>query len=225
MYRCPCDFGVVKVHATDDKQEGSSTSIPPLPFQCPSARYSYHPLSSLYYCADCISPRCQLCATSEIITHHCPSCLFEVPSASVKAERNRCPRNCFLCPTVGCGAYLNVVATDPLDYGRLESVEASIGIAPYFLSCGYCRWDSKSKQGGSKQSLIFEKPTGISSEYGRAGAIALTMVPVKILTPVHCYLRFRSTGGPVRTSSGTSRIRQAAISLRGSFPEAQCCWQ
>lgn len=151
--------------STGGEPSSSTSAQPPpptLPCQSAAARYSFHPLSHLYFCGDCSSPRCQLCAQSEIITHYCPSCLFEVPSASVKSERSRCPRNCFLCPVEGCGSYLSVWATDPRDVTRLESIEASVGRPPYYLICLQCKWDSKKSMRG--RECVFEKPTGISSQ-------------------------------------------------------------
>ncbi|CAO1627759.1 unnamed protein product [Parajaminaea phylloscopi] len=178
LYHCPCHLGVISDHEGGPFSDGegagephlfagaspSSNRIPAVPSRVPEARYAYHPLSLLYFCTDCLSARCSLCSVAEIVTHYCPSCLFEVPSASVKADRNRCPRNCFICPTRGCGSYLSVIPTDPdLDAlgGKLESGEASIGRPPYFLSCLRCKWDSKK---GFKDGYVFEKPTGISAQ-------------------------------------------------------------
>lgn len=172
LYHCTCKFGVLSTgdgrpHEGHSKPgESSSAPTPSLPSQTRSARYSFHPLSHLYFCGDCLTPRCHLCAQSEIITHYCPSCLFEVPSASVKAERSRCPRNCFVCPVEGCGSYLSVWATDPKNVTRLESIDASVGQPPYFLICLQCKWDSKRGMRGGR-GYVFEKPTGLSSECGQ----------------------------------------------------------
>lgn len=173
LYHCSCHLGVISDQRALDEANldpiGPLTSsapirAPALPSQEPSARYAFHPLPQLYFCADCLCTRCNLCSLTEIVTHYCPSCLFEVPSASVKTDRNRCPRNCFICPTKGCGSYLSVLATDPNLIalgGKLESGEASIGRPPYFLSCLRCKWDSKK---GMTGGYTFEKPTGISGE-------------------------------------------------------------
>lgn len=192
LYRCPCRLGVLPDNLpasygagaaskeaddpTAQASSSSSASPPLLPSQSASARYGFHPLPLLYFCADCLSPRCSLCAVSEIVTYYCPSCLFEVPSASVKAERNRCPRNCFLCPNAECGGYLNVIATDPESgsVGRLESAEASVGRPPYFLTCMRCKWDSKHGFAG-RRGYQFEKPTGISGESVQAPSLTKSM--------------------------------------------------
>ena len=34
--------------------------------------------------------RCNRCGSVEVNGYYCPNCLFEVPSASVRAEKNRC---------------------------------------------------------------------------------------------------------------------------------------
>lgn len=181
LYHCTCRYGVLQppdsvtdpasARSSNHPQQNAESSTaaasravypPSLPSQSAASRYSFHPLSHLYFCGECTTSRCHLCAQSEIVTHYCPSCLFEVPSASVKSERSRCPRNCFLCPVEGCGSYLSVWATDPRDVTRLESVEASVGRPPYFLLCLQCKWDSKKGMRG--RGYVFEKPTGISSE-------------------------------------------------------------
>lgn len=95
-------------------------------------------LAHLYYCEECDALRCSRCITSEIVTYYCPNCLFEVPGASVRGERNRCARNCFACPL--CQAVLTVNG-DP--DGK-----------SYWLSCGSCRWQSR------QVGYEFEKPTG-----------------------------------------------------------------
>ncbi|PWN29266.1 hypothetical protein BDZ90DRAFT_230163 [Jaminaea rosea] len=159
LYHCPCALGLAP-SANAGSTTSSSSATPLLPSQLAASSYSFHPLPLLHFCSDCLTPRCSLCATQEVITHYCPACLFEVPSASVKAERNRCPRNCFLCPQRGCGAYLSVVASDPAatGMGRLEAPESSVGRPPYFLSCARCKWDSRA------QGQVFEKPTGVSAQ-------------------------------------------------------------
>ncbi|PWN23640.1 hypothetical protein BCV69DRAFT_309521 [Microstroma glucosiphilum] len=167
-YHCECSLGVVEQGKADSVPESASSqastsTLPLLPSQYSPARYSFHSLQTLYYCTECLETRCQLCSQSEIVTHYCPACLFDVPSATVKAERNRCARNCFLCPVEGCGHLLTVTGTDPKDYGRMEAPEASVGVAPWFLSCQACKWDSKRAfRGGG--GYVFEKSTGINAQ-------------------------------------------------------------
>ncbi|KAJ3143207.1 hypothetical protein HK100_000006 [Physocladia obscura] len=63
-----------------------------------------HALASLLFCdsAACGGGRlkCGRCVSSDAAAFFCPNCLFEVPSASVKAERNRFRAHCRL-PVIG----------------------------------------------------------------------------------------------------------------------------
>jgi dynactin 4 len=100
-----------------------------------------------------------------------PACLFEVPSASVKSEKNRCARNCFECPL--CSTVLSVVASaqSTLPPPTLPSSasssttslmddQAEPSFAPqtskYHLYCGVCRWTSL------EVGIQFDKPTGLA---------------------------------------------------------------
>lgn len=74
LYHCPCL---------------SSAVAPPAP-NLPSSSHVFHPLSSLYFCEECDAVRCNRCVFIEVSGYYCPNCLFEVPSASVRAEKNRC---------------------------------------------------------------------------------------------------------------------------------------
>ncbi|PWZ00821.1 hypothetical protein BCV70DRAFT_200087 [Testicularia cyperi] len=142
----------------------SSSSVPPeLPAYSPAARYAFHQLESLYFCDECDQIRCNRCVTFDISSYYCPNCLFEVPGASVKAEKNRCARNCFICPC--CTHTLSVLASDlnsiDADGLHLTSPATSQGEPPYYLGCSFCKWDSKSI------GLTFEKPTGLSLQLQR----------------------------------------------------------
>ncbi|KAI0304317.1 dynactin p62 family-domain-containing protein [Multifurca ochricompacta] len=120
----------------------STDSIPPPP-NSPSSSYSFHPLHELFFFSG----------------YHCPNCLFEVPSASVRAEKNRCARNCFMCPN--CRNTLSVVPSDPPDADDLRSLASNmstVGGPPFFLYCNYCRWDS------TEVDITFEKPTGLAAQ-------------------------------------------------------------
>ncbi|KAJ3100083.1 hypothetical protein HDU97_002519 [Phlyctochytrium planicorne] len=141
------------------------------------------PIHRLYYCDYCLTTRCPYCVQDEIVCYYCPNCLFEVPTASVKAERNRCARNCFECPI--CENTLTVVseteAGTPLgdtpsspkpprtsslvgsatsSTGSISSVadSARAGNPPsiHYLSCGVCRWSSL------EIGIKFERPTGLA---------------------------------------------------------------
>ncbi|KAI9573654.1 dynactin p62 family-domain-containing protein [Boletus coccyginus] len=136
QYYCPC-------------MSGSTLQVPPPP-TLSSSSASFHPLHNLYFCEECDGVRCNRCVSVEVSGYYCPNCLFEVPSASVRAEKNRCARNCFSCPI--CRSTLCVVASDPPDDWRRNAV------APYFLYCGHCRWDS------AEVNITFEKPTGLAAQ-------------------------------------------------------------
>lgn len=55
----------------------------------PRSNYSLYPLEHLLYCEDCRQIRCPRCVIEETLNWFCPSCLFEVPSSTVKSEGNR----------------------------------------------------------------------------------------------------------------------------------------
>jgi len=136
----------------------SSTPHPP-PSHLASSAYSFHPLHSLFFCEECDAVRCNRCVLLEVSGYYCPNCLFEVPSASVRAEKNRCARNCFMCPN--CQNTLTVVPSDPPDTGDSRSspiVINTVGEPPFFLYCNHCRWDS------AEVGITFEKPTGLAAQ-------------------------------------------------------------
>ncbi|KAF7364907.1 hypothetical protein MVEN_00361200 [Mycena venus] len=141
-YHCPCL---------------SQSTIPPPP-HLPSSSHSFHPLHTLFFCEECDAVRCNRCVSVEVSGYYCPNCLFEVPSASVRAEKNRCARNCFMCPN--CRNTLSVVPSDPPDLGdgRLAIPISAIGEPPFFLYCNHCRWDS------AEVGITFEKPTGLAAQ-------------------------------------------------------------
>ncbi|KAG1790306.1 dynactin p62 family-domain-containing protein [Suillus plorans] len=143
-YYCPC-------------QSGESVQTPPPPHMASSSA-SFHPLHSLFFCEECDAVRCNRCVSVEVSGYYCPNCLFEVPSASVRAEKNRCARNCFSCPI--CRSTLQVVASDPPDGGdgRPSVSLSNVGEPPFFLYCNHCRWDS------AEVGITFEKPTGLAAQ-------------------------------------------------------------
>ncbi|KAG8901446.1 hypothetical protein FRB99_005304 [Tulasnella sp. 403] len=157
----------VEYHCTCTSSSTSS-NIPPEP-SLPSSSYAFHPLHKLYFCEECDLVRCNRCVSVEVCGYYCPNCLFEVPSASVRAEKNRCARNCFQCPH--CRNTLSVVPSDPpeseLDKPRPPpptpggAQPDSIGEPPFFLYCNYCRWDS------AEVGITFEKPTGLALQLQR----------------------------------------------------------
>ncbi|KAF8583332.1 hypothetical protein K439DRAFT_1617549 [Ramaria rubella] len=138
LYYCPCL---------------AATTAPPPP-NLPSSSYSVHLLHNLYFCEECDAVRCNRCVSIEVSGYYCPNCLFEVPSASVRAEKNR---NCFLCPH--CRNTLSVVPSDPpeSENSHFNSIPVSaIGEPPFFLYCNSCRWDS------ADVGIVFDKPTGLA---------------------------------------------------------------
>jgi dynactin-4 len=152
LYHCPCL---------------STSDIPPPP-HLPSSSHSFHPLNTLFFCEECDAVRCNRCVSVEVSSYYCPNCLFEVPSASVRAEKNRCvvfaslgllaecvlrcARNCFMCPN--CRNTLAAVPADPESGdGRIP---AGVAEGPYIMYCNYCRWDS------AEIGITFEKPTGLA---------------------------------------------------------------
>nr|CAG8434249.1 15010_t:CDS:2 [Entrophospora candida] len=94
------------------------TTLPPFNINSPRFHFTTFNISKLYFCDDCHQIRCPRCVQEEIVCYYCPNCLFEVPTASVKSERN--------------------------------------SGAPYYLSCGVCRWDSQ------EIGMTFEKATGLA---------------------------------------------------------------
>ncbi|GBE83087.1 hypothetical protein SCP_0501330 [Sparassis crispa] len=131
----------------------------PPPPHLASSSHSFHPLHNLFFCEECDAVRCNRCVLVEVSGYYCPNCLFEVPSASVRAEKNRCARNCFLCPN--CRNTLTVVPSDPPEDGdsRMSPVAGStLGEPPFFLYCNHCRWDS------AEVNITFEKPTGLAAQ-------------------------------------------------------------
>lgn len=76
----------VLVHCPCLKDVDTSRAPPSRP---PLSSYVHHQLGALLFCEECDAVRCDSCAVAEPACFFCPSCLFEVPSASVRAERNR----------------------------------------------------------------------------------------------------------------------------------------
>ncbi|ODO06171.1 dynactin 4 [Cryptococcus wingfieldii CBS 7118] len=128
----------------------------PLPPSYPSSHPSFSPLEKLYFCEECDAIRCDLCVGVEVASFFCPNCLFDVPGANVRGDKNRqvCARSCFSCPQ--CTSSLAIQASD-LAPGQevAEGANAAAG-APYLLVCPGCKWSSK------EVGWEFEKPTGIA---------------------------------------------------------------
>lgn len=163
-FQCPCTDTTIPSYQLDapppnalleedeeDPDEGQAFDP-----RAPRANYSLYPLEHLLYCEDCHQIRCPKCVLDEIVTWYCPSCLFEVPSSTVKSEGNkylhpvfmpvdlankppRCTRSCFQCP----------LCTSPLSTSSVETPPTGLGAdippssGPYVLNCGYCNWSSR----------------------------------------------------------------------------------
>lgn len=74
------------VAAADDDAEAEDDSFNP---HAPHASYALFPLEHLLFCDDCQRIRCPRCVVEEPMLWYCPSCLFEVPTSSVRSESVR----------------------------------------------------------------------------------------------------------------------------------------
>ncbi|EPS41882.1 hypothetical protein H072_4160 [Dactylellina haptotyla CBS 200.50] len=122
------------------------------------AAFSLFPIENLLYCEDCHQIRCPRCVTDEIVCWYCPSCLFEVPSSTVKSDGNRCTRNCYLCPI--CTALLVVI---PVNHIPSSSSAAEQQQGPFNLFCSHCHWTTSDLS----PPLQLEKPTSISAQLAK----------------------------------------------------------
>ncbi|WAR52519.1 hypothetical protein PtB15_1B961 [Puccinia triticina] len=162
----------------------------------------YHPLSSLLFCEECDAVRCEQCVSCELNCYYCPNCLFEVPAANIRSQKNRCARNCFLCPQ--CHHTLSAVATDPpsSSYGDdPKAPQASLGEAPFFLSCTFCRWDSK------QVGISFEKPTFLAQQLHQADSSPSELLEFdKLKEHFEGYLKSQSQAQPLSASHHGHRL-------------------
>jgi len=179
------------------------SAIPPHFHQPSSAILGihYHPLSSLLFCEECDAVRCEQCVTCELNCYYCPNCLFEVPAANIRSQKNRCARNCFLCPQ--CQHTLSAVATDPpsSSYGDdPQEPQASLGEAPFFLACSFCRWDSK------QVGISFEKPTFLAQQLHQADSSPSELLEFdKLKEHFEGYLKSQTQVTPLSTSHHAHR--------------------
>lgn len=133
-YRCACAAAEL-----DDAAGSSAPSMNAHREDFESARLRYSALEELYFCSTCQELRCNDCVSWEAACYYCPSCLFEVPATNVGAQRGECMRSCFVCPS--CACTLMVHGSDVRGVA-LTRAEASIPVAPFYLACPSCRWDS-----------------------------------------------------------------------------------
>ncbi|PWA02496.1 hypothetical protein BB558_001406 [Smittium angustum] len=119
--------------------------------------FKKYPLQHLYYCEKCDEIKCEKCVFNEPAVYYCSNCLFEVPSASVRSENNRCGRNCYECPI--CTQILMVVEGDSKKPNSLgHGTSDTIIEKAYWLQCSVCSWESK------EIGWEFSRPTGLSGQ-------------------------------------------------------------
>ncbi|CAG8685002.1 20450_t:CDS:2 [Dentiscutata erythropus] len=143
-YYCPCPDVSISNNTEEEEEEDIVESIPEFDVNSPRVQFSTFSMSKLYFCDDCHQIRCPRCVQEEIVCYYCPNCLFEVPTAS--------------CPI--CQNTLSVVASTepppPQTSAPSNSSASTTSGAPYYLSCGVCRWDSQ------EIGMTFEKATGLA---------------------------------------------------------------
>ncbi|KAJ1677101.1 hypothetical protein EV182_006872, partial [Spiromyces aspiralis] len=145
LYYCPCDS-----LSNPAAHEGGTDALqPPLDPDSPLLPLRAFPFCRLYFCDDCGMIRCPRCVLSEPAGYYCPNCLFEVPTASVRSDKNRCARNCFECPV--CTHVLTV-----MEAARHPSEDSAT--KPFYLACTVCYWDSR------EIGWTFERAMGLSAQ-------------------------------------------------------------
>jgi len=70
----------------DSDEEDEEESFDP---KSPRANFSLFPIDNLLWCTECHQMRCARCMFEEVVCWYCPSCLFEVPSSTVRSDGNR----------------------------------------------------------------------------------------------------------------------------------------
>ncbi|KAJ3413066.1 hypothetical protein HDV05_008587 [Chytridiales sp. JEL 0842] len=102
FYQCHCQHQPPPTSSTKDDEAAISSNtsktlskaselvklIETTPPPQPADYLTSFPLQKMYYCTHCLELRCSICLQEEIASYYCPNCLFEVPTASVKAEKN-----------------------------------------------------------------------------------------------------------------------------------------
>lgn len=88
-FQCPCSDTSIPTNSSTPPDSPTHEEERTFDPRAPRANYSLYPLEHLLYCEDCHQIRCSRCVLDEIVTWYCPSCLFEVPSSTVKSEGNR----------------------------------------------------------------------------------------------------------------------------------------
>lgn len=130
----------------DDILEHEDSTFDP---KSPRAAFSLFPPEHLLYCEDCQDLKCHRCTIEEIVCTYCPQCLFDAVPSSIKADGNRCSRNCYMCPI--CHSQLNTSALS-----SSKPIER-----PYILNCQYCMWTSL------ESGIDFANPSQIRQQMDR----------------------------------------------------------
>ena len=91
FFSCPCTDGATSATIPGASEEQADEEEEEKTFNPKSQRtnFSLYPLDHLMWCEDCHDIKCSRCTVEEIVCWYCPSCLFEVPSSTVKSEGNR----------------------------------------------------------------------------------------------------------------------------------------
>lgn len=149
---CPCSDPARRALASkrtsreidiDEALEQEDSTFDP---KHPRSAFSLHPPEHLFYCEDCQDLKCPRCVVEEIVCIYCPQCLFDAVPSSVKADGNRCGRNCFMCPI--CFSQLGTSSL--AGSKQLER--------PYVLNCQYCMWTSLDS------GIDFANPSGLRQQ-------------------------------------------------------------
>lgn len=127
----------------DEALEQDESTFDP---HAPRSAFSLFPPEHIFYCEDCRDLKCPRCVVEEIVCWYCPQCLFDAVPSSVKADGNRCSRNCYMCPICQSQLHTSSLASSkPLD-------------RPYILNCQYCMWSSLDA------GIDFANPSGIRQQ-------------------------------------------------------------
>ena len=81
----------------------------------------------------------------------------------------RCARSCFQCPH--CDNGLTVIGSDPAGESDLASAAASIGEAPFSLSCSVCKWNS------TEVGIVFDKATTLGCQSSHSCSLCVMLMP------------------------------------------------
>ncbi|TGO89833.1 hypothetical protein BPOR_0092g00190 [Botrytis porri] len=136
-FQCPCSDTSILANSSTPPDSPTHEEERTFDPRAPRANYSLYPLEHLLYCEDCHQIRCSRCVLDEIVTWYCPSCLFEVPSSTVKSEGN---------------------SEAPIPEIPTASPSPA---APYILHCAYCMWSS------TEIGIRFEKPNSVYSQLSK----------------------------------------------------------